>query len=105
MGHFIDVVPFKNFIIQDAFKQEYSAYKIYYNDNYIFENTKITLTNEGNILICNISNEMFYINEKNVWNSFVSKVSKKISLKRYALQAYLKEKSIEKAFAAKSKVE
>jgi len=86
------------------FKFEVSAKSIFHRNDE-FDSTKINLTNEGNIIICNIKNEMFYINKTNLWTSFVQKMNKMISLKKFTLEQYLKEKQIDKQYLAKTKEE
>ena len=89
-------------------KNEVSAYSMYsaiqgYSEHYL--NTFLKLTNDGNVIVLNIENEMLYINDWNIWKSFISTISRPLGLKKYTLQAYLKDKGIEKLYKEKTKPE
>jgi len=54
--------------LKDTFKYGFSSNYIFsYNYNWDPKGTKMNLTNKGDLLLCNITYEMCYINEKNVW--------------------------------------
>jgi len=54
IGNHVELVPFKNFVVPDMFKLEASAHSILETWNEAFDTTKINLTNEGTLIVCNI---------------------------------------------------